>query len=85
MKPICISCKLFYRPEKNGYSFIEGAPLDGDQWGPYKLWQGDLWECRGCGNQIIVSVGREPIAEHYEESFADKVAKYGATFRVDDC
>lgn len=26
VKPVCVKCKCFYRPEKNGYAFIEGMP-----------------------------------------------------------
>lgn len=25
-KPVCVKCECFYRPHKNGYSFIEGKP-----------------------------------------------------------
>lgn len=25
-KPVCVACKCFYRPKKNGYAFIEGMP-----------------------------------------------------------
>lgn len=27
MRPICVPCQRFFRPEKNGVSFIEGMPL----------------------------------------------------------
>lgn len=26
MKPICVACSRFYRPEKTGYYFLEGMP-----------------------------------------------------------
>lgn len=26
MKPICVACSRFYRPEKTGYYFVEGMP-----------------------------------------------------------
>lgn len=69
LKPICIKCHLFFRPKKNGFYFTEGKPLpsarpglrDAAMWLKYKLWSGDLWECRGCGAQIIVSVEMAPI------------------------
>lgn len=28
LKPVCVKCGLFYRPEKNGYMFEEGMPID---------------------------------------------------------
>lgn len=26
VKPVCVKCKCFYRPEKNGFAFTEGMP-----------------------------------------------------------
>ena len=94
MKPICVPCGLFYRPKKNGFSFLEGMPNSNrtpsgkehaDLWRDYKLWQGDLWECRGCGHQIIVGVGAAPISEHYLPDFAERVKSRAPAFRVNDC
>lgn len=95
MKPICVPCLRFYRPEKNGISFTEGMPItddalpgiaEPDNWRPYKLWQGDLWRCAGCGNQIIVGTGFDPIAEHYESGFSDIAARCGGDqLQINDC
>jgi hypothetical protein len=74
MKPICVPCKLFFRPKRNGTAFIEGMPIAGG-WQPYKLWIGDLWKCVGCGAEVIVGVGAGPIAEHFEPGFKDKCEK----------
>jgi hypothetical protein len=93
MKPICVTCKLFFRPEKNGTYFEEGMPVGRTQhdkapkeWQPYKLWSGDKWKCRGCGAEIIVGTGREPLAEHWRQpDYAQQVARLNPEFRVDDC
>lgn len=96
MKPICKPCQRFFRPKKNGLFFIEGMPKgisprvqpgnqSPDLWKPYKLWMGDLWECLGCGNEIIVGCGREPIGEHYQPDFEEKVKVLGALYQVNDC
>lgn len=95
MKPICVKCQRFYRMKKAGYAFIEGMPINnGVQpgtaepagWKPYKLWAGDLWECKGCGHQLISGTGSHPIAEHYQPGFKDKVLKLvGEQFQVNDC
>lgn len=97
MKPICVPCQRFFRPKKNGYFFVEGMPIGGthrpppgkeaaDLWKPYKLWVGDLWECLGCGANIVVGVGGGPLAEHFEFDFAAKVEKSGAgQLQVNDC
>lgn len=94
MKPICTQCQQFFRPKQNGTFFIEGMPVRNDAprgtsepeaWKPYKLWSGDLWECKGCGHEIIVGVGQQPIAEHYQAKFSDDVRAYNARLQVNDC
>lgn len=88
MKPICVKCKLFFHPERNGIAFEEGMPRPTPEnpaaWGSYKLWVGDLWKCRGCGAQIVTG-SSGPIREHYEEDYAEQVRLFDAQFRVDDC
>ena len=80
-KPICVKCGLFFRPKKNGQMWEEGKPSndetpvrhtepDGTEWTSYKIWQGDLWECRDCGVQVIVGTGAKPWFEHYQEEYA---------------
>ncbi len=94
MKPICVTCKRFYRPKKNGFFFIEGMPaVDGakpgnaepQNWKPYKLYAGDLWECPDCHSQIVSGVGAGPIGMRHEEDFAYKVESYQPTLSVNDC
>jgi len=94
MKPICVSCRRFFRAKKIGYYFIEGMPKGNDappgnaepeKWSPYKLWVGDLWECEGCFDQIVVGTGLHPIAEHYQAGFAERIKTLGADFQVNDC
>jgi hypothetical protein len=94
MKPICVNCQRFYRIKQTGMYFIEGYPKHNhsppgkaapEDWQPYKLWAGDLFECDGCGSQTIVGVGCNQIAEHYQFGFADTVKACNATFQVNDC
>lgn len=95
MKPICVPCQRFFRPKKNGFYFIEGMPTENralagtsepEKWKPYKVWSGDLWRCQGCGATIVVGTGHNPLAEHYQDDFDQKVASYGAAqLQVNDC
>ena len=95
MKPICVPCKRFFRPVKNGIEFTEGMPKEGsplpgtaepDKWQPYKLWQGDKWACPDCGSEVIVGTARQPFAEHYESDFSEIAAKTGADqLQINDC
>lgn len=96
MKPICVPCQRFYRPKRNGFFFIEGMPRAGVNgakpglkephlWQPYKLWCGDKWYCPNCGSEIIVGTGMNPIAERYQDNFADQIKTVGATLQINDC
>jgi hypothetical protein len=84
MKPICVKCKKFYRPKQNGFCFTEGQV--GAGWAPYKAWMGDLWECNGCGHQLISGVGSRPLTEHYLHDFETVRASFKAgQLQIDDC
>lgn len=84
MRPICVTCQRFFRCKKNDYFFIEGMP-QGEQWQPYKLWAGDLYECEGCGATIISGVARCPIREHYQQDFEQVRSRLNATLQINDC
>lgn len=97
MKPICVSCRRFFRMKKAGVYFIEGMPKPGfphaelgsaapDQWTPYKVWAGDRWECEGCGHVIVSGVGWQPLAEHYQPNFQKTIEQTHADqLQVNDC
>ena len=95
MKPICVPCRRFFRPKKNGFHFIEGMPTDRyalpglkeqRKWKPYKLHVGDLWECPDCKNQIVVGVPLNCLAEHHQDGFHDEVVvRNGYQLQVNDC
>lgn len=94
MKPICVGCRRFYRQVKSGYYFVEGKPKENgampgllapERWEPYKLWAGDLWECRGCGHVTISGVGLAALSEHYRPDFKQLVEELGAELQINDC
>lgn len=90
-KPICMTCKKFYRPKKNGVTIEEGMPLGVDscgvskEWVPYKLWRGDLMECKGCGHQIVYGFGLRPLAEHYQKDYDRIKESEGVIAFIEDC
>jgi len=95
MKPICVPCQRFFRPKRNGFHFLEGMSTSMEakpgkaerrKWKPYKLWVGDLWECRDCKAQIVVGVPLVEISEHYKDDFLEEVHRRNATqLQVNDC
>jgi hypothetical protein len=87
LKPICVKCKLFFKPKKSGITVEEGKPVgrDPEVWMPYKLWVADLWECRGCGDQIVYGSGQRPLAEDYQKDYPEVVERHPPLLRVNDC
>ena len=89
-RPVCVKCKLFYRPKKNGVRWEEQLPVNLDrtkypiatEWKPYKVWDSDLWECRGCGTEIIVGHGQTAIMEHFEGGYPGSIE---LLLSVEDC
>lgn len=92
-KPVCVRCQRFFRPRKNGAVWEEGKPVgqlqDGrpvdGTWESYKLWYGDLWECRQCGAQIIVGTGATPIARSHEFVYHELKKDMAPVVFVEDC
>jgi len=66
MRPICASCEIEYRPEKNGIRVCEHASF-----GPYKIWQADLWKCPKCGHLLIHGFGWNAESEHFMDGFKE--------------
>lgn len=97
LKPICVPCERFMRPERTAVAFIEGkphggiVPWDGKSgrtsvgWTPYKLWRGDQWRCPDCDATIIVGVAQAPVVEHYEDRFSLVVKALNVTLFIKDC
>lgn len=96
MKPVCVPCQRFFKPKRNGVGVLENRPNGNgvpagieaaDQWLPYKLWDADLYECQGCGAQIVVGFGQMPLAEHFQqERFAAfRESKGPHIVTVNDC
>lgn len=75
-KPVCVKCQRFLRPLKNGVRVLEKKPINGnnlsppgleapEKWVPYKVWQADSWECRGCKTVVVIGYGIKPLWEDY--------------------
>lgn len=73
-KLVCSSCQLEYTVKKTGVHVVEYA-----EFGPYKLWEADEWECPGCGATICAGFGDNAISEHYESKFQQILDKFTST------
>ena len=88
---VCLRCHRFLKVKKNGVVIEEGRPLTGQRdgpWGPYKLWQADLWVCPGCGVEIVMGFGRGPLSEHFRPDYETERESWRGDLlpgRVDDC
>lgn len=80
----CVPCRRFFKVKTVGVRFEEGMPT-ADGWRSYKVWAGDLYECEGCGAQIVCGVPMQPLAEHYQPDYAAALARSHPVCRVDDC
>ena len=68
---ILCGCGRFLSVKKNSVT-VEELMDDGT---PYKLWDGDLWECPECGVEVIAGFGAIPLAEHWQPTYADQRAR----------
>lgn len=70
-RPVCVKCQVEMRCKESGVGCLDMA-----NFGPYKLWDSDLYECPKCGYQVLTGFGDHAISEHYEIDFRRLVAAY---------
>jgi len=69
-RPVCVKCGIEFKTKKNGVvaqEHTEPQPTGT----PYKIWNGDLWECPQCLTQIIVGWGDKPVSYHNDPDFKE--------------
>lgn len=74
LSPICVSCKIFYVCQKNGFPFLFRESV---------LWEGDLWVCPKCDHEIIVGVALEPIITHTNSNFREVCKTEKVTLNIE--
>lgn len=73
---VCTKCNVTMKPKENGQIALEMADF-----GPYKIWQCDKYYCPECEAEVLTGFGRDPISEHYQESFKKWMQKVDVKFR----
>ena len=80
-KPVCVKCHLEFRPARIGVVVVELYTRDQV---PYRMINGDVWQCPGCGAEIIVNYGTNSLY-HHDEGFEDRLEHIPKSNRVDVC
>ncbi len=70
-RPVCAKCCCELRPETNGVGVLDMA-----DYGPYELYDADLWKCPKCGLEVVGGFASGPISAHYESDFQRMVDVY---------
>jgi len=71
-RPVCRTCQVDLRPERNGVGVLDMADF-----GPVDLWDADLWKCPKCGLEVVSGFGNNPISSHYvKEEFSRLIDAY---------
>jgi hypothetical protein len=73
-KLVCVDCEIELKPQDNGIYVIETASF-----GPYKIWSADVWVCPQCKHEVVAGFGNGPLAEHYQDKFAELLEKIKAS------
>ena len=63
-RPVCVKCQTEMRPETNGIGLLDMATF-----GPYKVWDADLYKCPSCGQEIVTGFGEGAVSHHIDEDF----------------
>jgi len=77
-RSICNDCSLEMRIEKNSLIVEMMSPDEG----LYKI-SGDLYKCPCCGYEIMTSFASQPLAEHWESTYAAIPVDLRAEFGCD--
>lgn len=72
-RPVCPKCHVEMTPERNGMGLLDMADF-----GPYALWDADLWKCPKCSVEVIGGFGDGPITAHYKDDFIRLIEVYRA-------
>jgi hypothetical protein len=61
-----VGCKAWMKVRKSGVLVLETLE---DGVTPYKIWNGDLFECPECGEQMVAGFASQPVSEHFMGDF----------------
>jgi len=73
-RPVCAKCSCELRPEKNGVGVLDMA-----EFGPYELYDADLWRCPKCGMEVVGGFGYNSISRHSDPDFQNMIEHYKKT------
>ena len=71
-KLVCVKCQVQYKIKKSG-NYVVDMFLDPPE--PYRIMNGDRWQCPGCGHEVIAGFGEMPLSEHFHDEFQNRLDK----------
>ena len=80
MKPACVRCGLKLKCHRIGQPVVETS--DAGKENDCRLWMTDIHKCPGCGVEIILLFGAQPIAEHYQDDYTETLKRFEPALRV---
>ncbi len=83
-RPVCVKDKIEYKSHKDGVFVFEMAraiPVPHI----YQIWHADAKICPVCKHVVVVGFGTNPIFQHHQEGFKEKVALIRAKETVIEC
>lgn len=76
-KIVCVNCEVEYKVSSNDVLVIEHASF-----GPYKVWNADLWKCPECGVEVVAGFAQIPLrADHYASDFPAWLGRIKAAYK----
>jgi len=73
---VCVRCQRELRCKENQ---VGALLMDGNA--PDVLHDADLWECPGCGFEVVLGFGRAPMAYGAERDFEKILGEYQTVVR----
>lgn len=73
-------------PIKSQNRLPDQSLIEVTDWKSYKLWMGDLWECQGCGAELVLTgAAQVPVGEHFQKDYQQLLETFRPKFLVKDC
>lgn len=77
MKKVCVKCQIELLPHENGVVAVSMASF-----GPYELYEADVWCCSECSWEGILGFAVQPFAVHHSSDLVAEINRLKESGRV---